>query len=175
VPCGLAIYMAYLWRTFDNPLLFADAEQRWRRYFALPYVTAWQALKDGYWEAAQVVAHGHLSHLPAHLWQGNTGVFNLTNLVVLIVAVVLIALGWRRLGAPYNSYAVLAVLFMLCNPAARQPLASLPRYALVVFPLYMALAACTQRRPLIRWLVVSVCLVGLAWLTARFVLFAWVA
>jgi hypothetical protein len=95
--------------------------------------------------------------------------------VVLIVAVVLIALGWRRLSAPYNSYAVLAVLFMLCNPAARQPLASLPRYTLVVFPLYMAVAACTQRRPLIRWLVVSVCLVGLAWLTARFVLFAWVA
>jgi hypothetical protein len=46
---------------------------------------------------------------------------------------------------------------------------------LVVFPLFMALAARTERRPVVRALLVGVCLVGLAWLAARFVIFAWVA
>jgi hypothetical protein len=65
--------------------------------------------------------------------------------------------------------------FALCNPATGEPLLSLPRLVLVVFPLFMALAACTERRPMVRALLVGVCLVGLAWLTARFVIFAWVA
>ena len=98
-----------------------------------------------------------------------------TAMLALIVVVALIALGWRRLGAPYNTYAVLALTFALCNPATGEPLLSLPRLVLVVFPLFVALAARTERRPVVRALLVGVCLVGLAWLTARFVIFAWVA
>ena len=87
----------------------------------------------------------------------------------------MIALGWRRLSSPYNALCALALIFVLANPDTGQPLASLPRYAVVVFPLYMAMAACTQRRPVIRALIVAACLTGLVVLTARFVLFAWVA
>ena len=37
VPCGLAGYMAYLWRTHGDPMLFAHLEEhRWHRYFAEP-------------------------------------------------------------------------------------------------------------------------------------------
>ena len=175
VPCGLAVYMAYLWSARGNPLLFAGAQHSWGRYFALPYVTVWNGLRDGYRGGGYVVAHDGFSHLSVRLWQNNAGVADLINLVALAIAAALIALASRRLAAPYTAYAVLALIFLLCNPVARQPLMSLPRFALVVFPLFMALAACTERRPLIRALVVGVCLVGLAWLTARFVLFVWVA
>ena len=175
VPCGLAIYMVYLWNARDNPLVFARIEHTWGRHFALPYVTVWNGLRDGYLGAAHVVAHDGFSHLSVRLWQNNAGITSLMNLVALVIAAALIAFGWRRLAAPYTAYAVLALIFLLSNPAARQPLMSLPRFALVVFPLFMALAACTERRPLIRALVVGVCLVGLAWLTARFVLFVSVA
>jgi len=139
------------------------------------HVTVWNGLRDGYLGAAHVVAHDGFSHLSVRLWQNNAGITSLMNLVALVIAAALIAFGWRRLAAPYTAYAVLALIFLLSNPAARQPLMSLPRFALVVFPLFMALAACTERRPLIRALVVGVCLVGLAWLTARFVLFVSVA
>lgn len=175
VPCGLAIYMVYLWSVRGDPLLFAAMQHTWGRYFALPFVTVWNGLRKGYLGAAHVVTHDGFSHLSVLLWQNNAGLTSLINLVVLAVAVALTALAWRRLAAPYTAYAVLALIFLLSNPDTRQPLMSLPRFALVVFPLFMALAACTERRPLIRALVVGVCLVGLAWLTARFVLFAWVA
>ena len=93
----------------------------------------------------------------------------------LVIVVVVIVLGWRRLGVSYNAYAVLALLFTLLNPERGEPLVSLPRYAVVIFPLFMALAVATRHKPRTRALVVGLCLVGLAWLTARLVLFAWVA
>jgi hypothetical protein len=175
VPCGLAAYMAYLWSAHGDPLAFATAERRWHRYFAWPPVTVWQGVRYGYLGALHVVAHDNLSRLGALAWQSNQTNINFLNLIALIVVVALIALGWRRLGAPYNTYAVLALLFALCNPATGEPLLSLPRLVLVVFPLFMALAARTERRPVVRALLVGVCLVGLAWLAARFVIFAWVA
>ncbi|MGD0997267.1 MAG: mannosyltransferase family protein [Thermoleophilia bacterium] len=175
VPCGLTLYMVYLWSARGDPLLFAKAQRHWHRYFAAPYVTVWQGVRCGYLGAAHLLAHDSLSHLSALAWQSSLDLVNLSNLVALVVVAGLMVLGWRRLAAPYNAYALLALLFLLFNPARAEPLMSLPRLALVVFPLLMALATATQKRPLVRALVVSLCLVGLAWLTARFVLFAWVA
>jgi hypothetical protein len=37
------------------------------------------------------------------------------------VVAALIVLGWRRLGAAYNAYAVLALLFTLVNPENHEP------------------------------------------------------
>jgi hypothetical protein len=64
---------------------------------------------------------------------------------------------------------------VLFSPATREPLMSLPRFAVVIFPLCVALAAWTERRPFIRAIIGALCLVGLTWLSARFVLFVWVA
>lgn len=175
VPCGLFLYMAYLWHARDDPLLFAHVESQWHRYLAPPYITVWRGASYGYLGVNKLVTQDRLLHLSTYLWLPNSGIGELTNLVALVVVVGVMALGWRRLGGAYNAYAVIALAFVLSNPVAGQPLASLPRYALVVFPLFMAVAACTERRPLVRAVLVGLCLVGLAWLTARFVLFAWVA
>ena len=174
VPCGLAIYMAYLWRARGDPLLFSKAERIWHRHYAAPYLTAWQGLRSGFLGLARLVSHDRLFELSTYFARFHN-VAGLTNAIVLICVVPVIVLGWRRLSSPYNLYAACALIFVLANPDAGQPLASLPRYAVVVFPLYMAVAACTQRRPVIRALIVAACLAGLVVLTARFVLFAWVA
>ena len=175
VPCGLAGYMAYLWRTHGDPMLFAHLEHRWHRYFAEPQVTLWQGARYGYLGAAHLVASGRLRHPGVLLWRSSVDTVNASNLVALVIVVVVIVLGWRRLGVSYNAYAVLALLFTLLNPERGEPLVSLPRYAVVIFPLFMALAVATRHKPRTRALVVGLCLVGLAWLTARLVLFAWVA
>jgi hypothetical protein len=175
VPCGLGLYMAYLWRASGDPLFFAKVEHRWHRYFALLDVTVWLGAKAGYAGVGKVLAEHRLFLLSTYLWRSDSGVMSITNAVVLVAVVVLIALGWRRLTVPYDAYATVALIFVLLNPVVGQPLASIPRYALVIFPLYIALAACTERRPRVRALAVVLCLVGLAWLTTRFVLFAWVA
>ncbi len=174
VPCGLAIYMAYLWRARGDPLLFSQVEQKWHRRFGAPYLTAWQGLRSGVVSLTRLMAHGGLVQFSTYFARFHN-LAGLTNAVVLVSVAAVIALGWRRLSTPYNAYAALALIFVLANPDTGQPLASLPRYAVVVFPLYMAIAACTERRPVIRALIVAACLTGLVVLTARFVLFAWVA
>jgi hypothetical protein len=177
VPCGLLIYMAYLGHARGNPLLFAKLEHRWHRYFTAPYVTLWQGARYAYLGADHL-----FSTLREHTWSGLQPVGggvgdlpSLINFVALVIVVVLIVLGWRRLSAPYTAYALLVVSFVLLNPVPHQPLVSLPRYVLVVFPLYMTLSASTEGRPRLRAALVALSLLGLTWLTARFVLSAWVA
>lgn len=175
VPAGLLIYMAYLWRSTGNPLLFERAQQHWHRSFTAPYVTLWRGCREGYRGVVHVVTHDSFAHLTTSLWQTNLATVNLANFVTLLVVGALIVLVWRRLSAPYTAYALLALLFALMSPARGESLMSLPRLALVIFPLYMALAAATARRPGLRAVIVGVFLIGLVWLTSRFVIFTWVA
>lgn len=172
---GLAAYMAYLWSAYGDSLLFLRNQREWGRSFAAPYVTVARGVRSGYLGSVHLLARDDLAHLSTWLWKNNPSIADLINLVALIAVVTLIAFGWRRLGAPYTVYALLAVIFVLFSPATRQPLMSLPRFALVVFPLAMALAAWTSRRPLVRAVVVGLSLVALAWLSARFALYVWVA
>jgi hypothetical protein len=54
----------------------------------------------------------------------------------------------RRLPIAYGAYAIVALAFPLSYPVTPQPLASLPRYEVVVFPLFMWAAWWLQRRRL---------------------------
>ena len=175
VPVGLAVYMAYLWRTQGDPMLFAHVEHRWHRFFTAPWTTLRQGFDYGYLGAAHIIGGGGLTHLGALLWQSSVDMVNAQNALVLAVVTAVIVLGWRRLTLPYNAYAALALLFTLVNPERHEPLVSLPRYMVVVFPLFMAVAAVTEGRPRTRVAITAASIVGLAWLTARFVVFAWVA
>ena len=175
VPCGLVVYMAYLWSAYGDPLLFARNQRQWGRYFALPYVTLWRGVRAGRAGAVRLFAHDGVGRVSTMLWHNNASLADLLNLLALLAVVVLIALGWRRLSAPYTAYALTAVIFVLFSPAIRQPLMSTPRFTVVIFPLFVALAAWTDRRPVLRALIAAACLVGLTWLSARFVLYVWVA
>jgi len=53
----------------------------------------------------------------------------------------LTAVAWRRFGAPYGLFAALSLALPLSVPSDRWPLLSLPRFGLVVFPFFLALAA----------------------------------
>ena len=54
----------------------------------------------------------------------------------------------RRLPVAYGAYALAALAMPLTYPVSPQPLASLPRYEVVVFPLFMWAAGWLERRRL---------------------------
>ena len=58
----------------------------------------------------------------------------------LVLFVGLTVIAWRRFGAPYGLFAALSLALPLSTPSARWPLLSLPRFGLVVFPFFLALA-----------------------------------
>src|SRR5262249_23033441 len=64
--------------------------------------------------------------------------------LVLGVAAVIGAL--RRLPIAYGAYAIVALAFPLSYPVTPQPLASLPRYDVVLFPPFMGPAWWLERR-----------------------------
>jgi Mannosyltransferase (PIG-V) len=94
--------------------------------------------------------------------------------VILGVAAAALAYGFKRLPRPYTVYAALSLLICISSPVAGQPLKSLDRYVLVIFPLWMAAGAWVAQRRLTR---AAVILSGalLAFYTYQFTTWAWVA
>jgi hypothetical protein len=98
-------------------------------------------------------------------------------LLDLAVAFALIALGivaWRRIGAAYGLYTLTSVLMPLSFVSDKVPLWSMQRFAVVVFPAFMALATLVRSR---RAVIVTVVILA-AWLcvyVVRWSLWYWVA
>lgn len=83
---------------------------------------------------------------------------------------------WRRqLAGAYFIYFALAWVLPLFSPAAKEPLLSYPRFALIIFPAFFALARLTERRPALHYLyLIGAALLG-GLLFARFANWYWVA
>jgi hypothetical protein len=96
------------------------------------------------------------------------------DLVVAAALIVLGAVAWRRLGAPYGLYALTSVALPLSFVSDKVPLWSIQRFAVVVFPAFMALATMARSR---RATIVTATILG-AWLcvyVVRWALWYWVA
>jgi hypothetical protein len=143
VPVGLAIYMGYLWAAFGDPLLFGAVQSSWGRSFTAPWGSAWQGLTEAGRAAAALVAEGPGALFSERNDSGGIPLEALGNVYEFagfVVAVVMLALCWRKLPTVYTLYALAAFLFPLFYPAAGRPLSNLPRFVLVDFPLFVALA-----------------------------------
>ncbi|MBV9802807.1 MAG: DUF2029 domain-containing protein [Solirubrobacterales bacterium] len=95
-------------------------------------------------------------------------------LVVLAVAIVTLVWAFRRLPIAYGMYSLAVLLVCTWSPVDGQPLKSFDRYALTIFPLWMAAGAWLSERRRVRpVLLVSAGL--LAFWTFQFATWAWVA
>lgn len=95
-------------------------------------------------------------------------------LAVLVIAVLALVAAFRRLPLAYAAYAGAALLVCTWSPVAGQPLKSLDRYTLTIFPLWMAAGVwISERRTGRVTLLVSAGL--LAFWTFQFATWAWVA
>ena len=62
IPEGLMVWMAYLSLGFGKPLLFAQVQDQWRRYMAVPTFALWKSLEAAFQGARQLIS-GQTSHL----------------------------------------------------------------------------------------------------------------
>jgi hypothetical protein len=154
LPAALASFAFYLDRKLDDPWAFRHAQVEWHRQAATlgPLGGLWDALRDGWHSSLQI-----LRHLPRG--QGGAEGFvptdqlafwNTAHLVVLVVAVALTWVAWRRLGPAFGLYSVATLALVLSFPSNAFPLVSLPRFVMTDFPLLIATAALIQGRPGLR-------------------------
>jgi hypothetical protein len=119
VPLGLAAYMSYLWVLTGDPLYFSHVQSHWGRHLALP------------WES---VAHSFRLMTQAHAEQTVTNSALEVAFTALMLGV-LIA-GFWRLRPSYSVYMALSILI----PMSTSSLMSMPRFALVLFPMFVMFA-----------------------------------
>ncbi|HEY3921141.1 MAG TPA: glycosyltransferase family 39 protein [Gaiellaceae bacterium] len=116
---------------------FVHAQRQWDRSFSLagPFGGLWVGIKA--------------------LWGRGTGNFsehfylamNIMNLVYVALFLALIPLVWRRVGRAYALYALLTVAIPLSVPGSSGdfPLLSMPRFTMLAFPCFAALASLGSR------------------------------
>src|ERR671936_1129012 len=154
-----SVYPLLLWQQVEDPWAFAHAQDRWHRHFS-PLGGVWQAFV--HWT-------------PTGAGVQHAVAVNAEDLAFLILFVALAVVVWRRFGAAYGLFAVVSLLIPLSYPSSRWPLLSLPRFGLVIFPFFLALAALTAGRPRLHTAVVacSSFLLGIA--VVQWALWQWVA
>jgi hypothetical protein len=70
--------------------------------------------------------------------------------LLLVSAVGLTWVAWKRLGAAFGLYSTAVIAIVLTTPAAVVPLVSFPRFLIADFPLFIALASVATPRPRLR-------------------------
>lgn len=135
-PLAFAAYPALLAASGRGPLDFLRAESHWRDTslrgaLGGPYLAVREA-----WEGATELASGY----------DFVALLNVTAFLALVGLGLLALRAWRLLGAPYGVYCLIALAMPLLAPADPWPLVSIQRFALALFPCFIALGALPLRR-----------------------------
>jgi hypothetical protein len=122
VPVGLLLYMAWLWVLNGDPLYFSHVQTHWNRHFAAPWVSFGHAFK-----ILGIAREHHATAIFAN---------QCIELAFTVLMIAVLAGGLRRLRPSFAAYMALSILAPLCTSS----LMSMPRFALVLFPMFVVLA-----------------------------------
>lgn len=153
IPLGLVLFMGYLWVLNGDPLYFSHIQSHWNRQLAAP----WTSIGNSFHKIATAVG-------PQTVAQ------QILELVFTALMIGVLAGGWRKLKASYVAYMGLSILMPLCTSS----LMSMPRFALVLFPMF-AIMALWGGRPRVNNAIVALSLPLLGLFTVLFADWYWVA
>ncbi|HEY5316900.1 MAG TPA: mannosyltransferase family protein [Solirubrobacteraceae bacterium] len=148
VPVGLLAYFVYLALSVGDGLAPLHAQTLWFHHFAGPFGGVWDGAVAA-WDGLRQLIHG--SPEPVYFTAAGGDPFavaglNLMLFAFLVLGVFAIIGTLRRLPIAYGAYVLAALALPLSDPVKPQPLASLPRYEVVLFPLFMWGAAWLEER-----------------------------
>jgi hypothetical protein len=177
LPLGVVLYGAYLALAGGDAMAPFRAQSVWGRYFAGPYVGVWDGVKAAFEGARQLLSFQR-HHVYYPVGSGSPFVeagHNLLLLVFLIAAIAAVVGVLRRLPLAYGAYVIAALALPLSDPVRSQPLMSLPRFLLVLFPLGIWLAAWLSEHPRIQRPTVLASAALMVFFGAQFATWHWVA
>jgi len=172
---ALPIVNSVLESAISDPWGFDRAQHLWERRLAPP----WTGLIEG----VTVLLPGHepyldplpggFPRLPEYL--GGFLQAHAYNLLAAISGLVLAGLAVKRLRASSAAYALAGMVLPLMTPSRLQPLQSMPRFLVVLFPLFAVLAILLRGKPLLTACTVAAFAMIQGFFAARFALWFWVA
>jgi hypothetical protein len=152
MPLGLSIYMVWLWVLRGDPLYFSHVQSHWDRKLAWPWVSVIHAVK--------LIRKG----------EPTTVATQSLEVAFTVLMVVILLASFKRLRLSYWSYMALSIL----APMSTSSLMSMPRFALVLFPMFVMLGL-WGGRPAINSTIVALSLPLLGLFTVLFANWYWVA
>ncbi len=177
LPAGVVLYGVYLALAGGSALAPLHAQEVWSRHFAGPYVGVWDGLKAAFEGARQLLSfqHRHV-YFPTGADSPFVGAGHNLMLFAFLAAAVPAVVGVvRRLPLAYGVYVIAALALPLSYPVSSQPLMSLPRFLLVLFPLGIWLAAWLAERPRLQRPALAASGLLMAFFLAQFATWHWVA
>ncbi len=177
LPVGVILYGAYLGLTGGDALAPLQAQGVWGRHFAGPYFGVWDAAKAAFEGARQLLSiqrqHVYFPQAPGSPFV--SAGHNVMLLAFLLVAIPTIVGVFRRLPLAYGAYVIAALALPLSYPVSAEPLMSLPRFLVVLFPLTIFSAAWLSERPRAQKPVLVLSGSLMALFLAQFATWHWVA
>jgi hypothetical protein len=177
LPAGVIVYGAYLALAGGDPLTPFLAQDEWGRHFAGPYVGVWDGVKAGLDGARQLLSfQRHAVYFPSSSGSPfvNAG-HNLMLLAFLLAAIPAVVGVLGRLPLAYGAYVIAALALPLSYPVSSQPLMSLPRFLVVLFPLSIWVAAWLAEHLRAQRPTLAVSALLMALFVAQFSTWHWVA
>jgi hypothetical protein len=166
VPIGLVAYLAFLKLSLGHAFTPFQAESHWHRSFAPLY-----GVPAGIWLGLKSLG-AVVPGLPPAFAMGDFR--KLVELTFLAISLWLLWRSWKRLPPAYTCYAAGALALAVSAPTSGEPLRSLPRFTVVIFPLWIALAQWASERKRTR-AVIAACAPFVAVWSALFVSWTWAA
>jgi len=131
-----------------TPILGTAAFLAWRTSVGLPSIESLQAEA---WGRTMRWPWQTLLDIPRWISSGSFTLASWAGLAILLLMLIAVVWGWRKLPMGWNLYQVSLLLLLTVSERDLEPLTAIPRYALLMFPLYAVLAlwAHTPRRRLV--------------------------
>lgn len=176
VPLALLVFLGYLALKYGHGLApFQTQSEFWQHKRTWPFGAAWQGAKAA-WNGLRQLIQGPVPPYRIALYTGGASFSAMQDLYLFGFLVLVVAAfigGLRRLPPAYSAYTFVSLALPLSDPVKLSPLASIPRYAMVAFPLFIWVAQVVVRRRLtVQAVALGAVLLGL--FTAEFATWLWV-
>jgi len=147
-PAGLVAYATYLGFAHGDALAFGSVQDYWGRELAGPLGGIWEGLAAAV-DGVRQIASG--TREPVFFEQAAGDPFRVAGMNLMLLGTLVFALAGavgvlRRLPFAYGAYVAAALTLPLSYPVGAQPLMSLPRFVVVLFPIFMWLAIVCEER-----------------------------
>jgi len=150
MPAALVGYLAFLATSGFSWLAPFQDEAHWDRHTTGPVGGIELAVRLAIRSVGAIVRGAQPVYDPSRFGPLSPDANSIFLLLVLVVAGVFSVSCLRRLPLEYGAYAAMALLMCVSSPVPGQPLISLDRYVLTIFPLWMAAGAWIAKRHLER-------------------------
>lgn len=108
------------------------------------------------------------------LFSGSAAFIDFLNWAITTLFLILLAAGWKKIPLEYNLFTAVSLAILLSRMVETQPLVSMSRYALTLFPSFYILSL-AGKGPFSRRLIIYLSILLNLYLSGQFFLWGWVA